>query len=233
MQRSLIQNKDNQHSIEINGSLNGKGTRLLFDTGAGVNIITPELAKKYGLRFLNKHVTIRGIGIKQGSYAIVDTLCIGKMEWTNVLFIVIDNQTGHTEADRVIKKIQLPPVIGLPIMLRMQEIQLDFAHREIIIPATPTLNPHTENNLLRTDTEGLLLKATNETEQPIYFHFDTGSYFTFMQPAWYTRHQKEVNAIEGSDSLRMGGIGGVSITRSYIPPSSSLLKKAELYRDIQ
>ena len=215
----LIDNENDQHSIETEGSLNGKESRILFDTGAGVNIITPESAKKYGLRFLDKDIAVGGVGgTGQGRHAIADTLRIGEMSWTNVPFTVIDIQTGHTEADKAIKKLRLPPVIGLPIMLRMQEIQLDFAHREIIIPAMPTQNPLTESNLLRTDTEGLQLKATNETGCPLYFHFDTGSYFTYMQPAWYARHQKEVDATGIPDSLRIAGIGGVSITRTYLLP---------------
>lgn len=103
-------------------------------------------------------------------------------------------------------------------MLRMQEIQLDFAGREIIVPAELTPKPLAESNLLRTDTEGLRLKAVDETGAPLYFHFDTGSYFTNMQPVWYARHQNEVDTTGVPDSLRMAGVGGVSITCSYTLP---------------
>lgn len=76
----VIENEKEQRSIEMNGSLNGKESRMLFDTGAGINIITPELAKKYGLRFWDKDITVGGIGGKeQGCYAIADTLCIGEL----------------------------------------------------------------------------------------------------------------------------------------------------------
>lgn len=106
-------------------------------------------------------------------------------------FAVIDTQTGHEEADKYNEKFQLPPVIGLPVMLCMQEIQLDFAHREIIIPAIPTPNPLGKSNLIRTDTEGLQLKTPDETGNHVYFHFDTGCYYTYMQPTWYNRHKKK------------------------------------------
>ena len=156
--------------------------------------------------------------MKQGYYAMADTLRIGGMTWINVPFYVVDLQTGHAEADRLGKDLQLPPVIGLPILLRMQEIQLDFARREFVIPAVPTPSPLRESNMIRTDSECLQVKVADETGAPLYFHFDTGSYYTNMQPAWYGRHRKEVEAVGIPDSLRQAGIGGVSITRSYILP---------------
>lgn len=177
------------------------------------------MARQYGLRRLGMDVTVGGIGgMKQGYYAMADTLRIGGMTWINVPFYVVDLQTGHAEADRLGKDLQLPPVIGLPILLRMQEIQLDFARREFVIPAVPTPSPLRESNMIRTDSECLQVKVADETGTPLYFHFDTGSYYTNMQPAWYGRHRKEVEAVGIPDSLRQAGIGGVSITRSYILP---------------
>lgn len=215
----VIDDNDGQHSIEMDGSINGKEGRFLFDTGAGGNLITPKLAKEYGLRSLDTDITVAGVGgLKQGGYAIADTLRIGGMTWVNVPFAVIDTQTGHEEADKFNEKYQLPPVIGLPVMLCMQEIQLDFVHREIIIPAIPTPNPLGKSNLIRTDTEGLELKTTDEAGNHVYFHFDTGCYYTYMQPTWYNRHKKEVDSVGVPDSLRMAGIGGVSITRTYKLP---------------
>lgn len=215
----VIDDNDGQHSIEMDGSINGKEGRFLFDTGAGGNLITPKLAKEYGLRSLDTDITVTGVGgLKEGGYAIADTLRIGGLTWLNVPFAVIDTHIGYEEADKYNEKFQLPPVIGLPVMLCMQEIQLDFAHREFIIPAIPTPNPLGKSNLIRTDTEGLQLKTANETGHPVYFHFDTGCYYTYMQPTWYNRHQKEVDSAGVSDSLRMAGIGGISITRTYKLP---------------
>lgn len=204
---------------QMDGSINGKEGHFLFDTGAGGNLITPKLAKEYGLRSLDTDITVAGVGgLKEGGYAIADTLRIGGLTWLNVPFAVIDTQTGHEEADKYNEKFQLPPVIGLPVMFCMQEILLDFAHRELVVPAIPTRNPFAKSNLLRTDTEGLQLKTTDETGNHVYFHFDTGCYYTYMQPTWYNRHKKEVDSAGVPDSLRMAGIGGVSITRTYKLP---------------
>ncbi len=115
-------------------------------------------------------VTVGGIGgMKQGYYAMADTLCIGGMAWINVPFYVVDLQTGHAEADRLGKDLQLPPVVGLPILLRMQEIQLDFARREFVIPAVPTPSPLRESNMIRTDSECLQVKVADETGASLYW----------------------------------------------------------------
>lgn len=215
----VIEDNAGQHSIGLDGSINGKKVRFLFDTGAGGNLISPELASEYGLRPMDTGITVAGVGgLKQGDYAIADTLRIGGMEWVNVPFAVIDIRTGHEEADKFGEEFPLPPVIGLPVILSMQEIQLDFAGGELIVPASPAADHLGESNLLRTDSEGLLLKAADEKGAPVYFHFDTGSYYTYMQPAWYDRHRQEVEASGIPDSLRVAGIGGVSITRTYRLP---------------
>ena len=39
-----------------------------------------------------------------------------------------------------------------------------------------------------------------------------------MEPTWYNRHRQEVEAAGIPDSLRVAGIGGVSITRTYKLP---------------
>ena len=219
----VINDNDGQHSIEMDGSINGKEGRFLFDTGAGGNLITPKLAKEYGLRSLDTDITVAGAGgLEEGGYAIADTLRIGGMTWVNVPFAVIDTHTGHEEADKFNEKYQLPPVIGLPVMFSMQEIQLDFARRELIIPATPTPNPLGKSNLMRTDNELLQLKTTDDTNHPVCFQFDTGFYYTNMEPTWYNRHRQEVEAAGIPDSLRVAGIGGVSITRTYNLPQMKI-----------
>lgn len=210
----------NGHLITMDGRINGHGSTLVFDTGAGVNIISPTQARDYGLRKLDATSPMAGIGTQQGFYALADTLRIGGMAWTNVPFLVVDIKTGNAKADSICKL--LPPVIGLPIMLSMQEIQLDFENRQIIIPAKTTPRPFNESNLLRTDAENLLFATTEENGKPLYFHFDTGGYGTTFQSNWYERHKDEVQAVGTPDSLRVAGVGGTSCTHSYRLPHKKI-----------
>lgn len=92
---------------------------------------------------------------------------------------------------------------------------MDFAHREFIIPATPTPNPLGESNLMQTDSEGLRLATTDEKGKPLYFHLDMGGYYTTLLPRWYQMHRAEVEATGTPDTLRIAGVGGIAITRSY------------------
>ena len=210
----------NGHLITMDGRINGHESTLVFDTGAGVNIISPTQARDYGLRKLDATSPMAGIGTQQGFYALADTLRIGGMAWSNVPFLVVDIKTGNAKADSICKL--LPPVIGLPIMLRMQEIQLDFENCQIIIPAKTTPRPFNESNLLRTDAENLLFATTEENGEPLYFHFDTGGYGTTFQPHWYEQHKDEVQAVGKPDSLRVAGVGGTSCTRSYRLPHKKI-----------
>lgn len=44
----VIGDKDGQRSIEMNGSINGKEGRFLFDTGAGGNMDNSQIGKGIG-----------------------------------------------------------------------------------------------------------------------------------------------------------------------------------------
>lgn len=207
---------DNGHFITMDGHINGRESSLVFDTGAGVNIISSNQARDYGLRLLDAVTPMSGIGTQQGRYAMADTLRIGDMAWANVPFLIVDIQTGNQEADSI--GTLLPPVIGLPVMLCMEKVLLDFEHRQFVIPAGAPHSMPGGSNLLRTDNEGLRIESADENGQPVYFHFDTGGYDTTLSPCWYNRHKDEVQAAGTADSLSVAGVGGVNITRSYRLP---------------
>lgn len=204
------------HFIAMDGRINGMESTLVFDTGAGINIISSAQARDYGLRRLDATVLMSGVGKQQGQYAMADTLRIGDMVWVNVPFLIVDIQTDNAKVDSI--GTLLPPVVGLPIMLRMKEVQLDFEHQMFIVPATPSPCPFPESNLLRTDSEGLRLATTDKDGQPLYFHLDTGGYNTRLLPHWYERHKDEVQAAGTPDSVRVAGVGAVQVTHGYRLP---------------
>lgn len=204
------------HFIAMKGRINGKEEELIFDTGAAGNVMSSRQARNYGLHFSDSYFNAKGIGYQKGLIAFADTLQIGDMTWINVPFVILDAQTGNAKADSA--QNQLRPVIGLPIMQSMQEIQMDFAHREFVIPAQLTPNPLGESNLILQDNENLEIASQDEEGHPLYFHFDTGSYYTQLYSSWYRQHQTEVESIGTLDTLRIGGAGGVYITLNYRLP---------------
>lgn len=209
--------KKQGHFLMLDARINGTNEPVVFDTGAGMNIISSSQAEACGLRQTEITIDMQGIGRQQGRIAMADTLRIGPMAWQNVPFLIVDTRTGDAEADSVGGMLQ--PVIGLPIMLSMKEVQFDFEHRELVIPATPTPNPLNSSNLLRTDSEGLRVESRDDEGHPMYMHLDTGSYGSDLTARWYAAHRTQVEAQGQPDSLRMAGIGGVSRQKTYRLPS--------------
>lgn len=201
--------------IAINGRLNQTPKQLIFDTGAGMNIISSKDANECKLRKLDFFIDMSGTGTQQGQAAIADTLRIGETIWQNVPFLIVDIATGHAEADKVMAK-GLAPVIGLPVMLQMKEMQLDFINHTLTIPANLTPNPLTYSNLMRKDGEGLRVEAHNEQGEPLFFHLDTGSSISMLSPQWYNNHKDMAQSAGVQDSLRIGGVGGVIQQQSYL-----------------
>lgn len=208
--------KKQGHFLMLDARINGTNEPVVFDTGAGMNIISSRQAEACGLRQTEITIDMQGIGRQQGRIAIADTLRIGPMAWQNVPFLIVDTRTGDAEADSVGGMLQ--PVIGLPIMLSMKEVQFDFEHRELVIPATPTPNPLNSSNLLRTDSEGLRVESRDDEGHPIYMHLDTGSYGSDLTARWYAAHRTQVEVQGQPDSLRMAGVGGVSKQKTYRMP---------------
>lgn len=208
--------KKQGHFLMLDARINGTNEPVVFDTGAGMNIISSSQAEACGLRQTEITIDMQGIGRQQGRIAIADTLRIGPMAWQNVPFLIVDTRTGDAEADSVGGMLQ--PVIGLPIMLSMKEVQFDFEHHELLIPATPTPNPLAGSNLLRTDSEGLRVESRDDEGHPMYMHLDTGSYGSDLTARWYATHRTQVEAQGQPDSLRMAGVGGVSKQKTYRMP---------------
>lgn len=208
--------KKQGHFLMLDARINGTSEPVVFDTGAGANIISSRLAEACGLRLTDITLGMQGIGRQQGRVALADTLRIGPMAWQNVPFLIVDTRTGDAEADSIGDLLQ--PVIGLPIILSMKEVQFDFEHHELLIPATPTPNPLAGSNLLRTDSEGLRVESRDDEGHPIYMHLDTGSYGSDLTARWYAAHRTQVEAQGQPDSLRMAGIGGVSKQKTYRMP---------------
>ena len=85
-----------------NTSINGIEADVTFDTGAGVNIISDSLARKYNLIPLEASSTVAGVGIQDGNYAIAKELRIRDMIVTDVPFFVIDITTNNERTDKYV-----------------------------------------------------------------------------------------------------------------------------------
>ena len=120
------------HFITMEGSINGQESPLVFDTGAGVNIISSAQANNYGLRLLDVSIPMMGVGMQQGRYAIADTLHIGTTVHLNnfircKFFHIHKRQCGETGKDKQVTH----QCEGLIFKLMRHDF-FDFIFRQIL-----------------------------------------------------------------------------------------------------
>ncbi len=78
-----------------NSSVNGKSVDIVFDTGAGVNMISDSLATVLGLIPINAYNNVSGMGVQKAGYAMARELKIGGVMVYDVPFCVMSFATGN------------------------------------------------------------------------------------------------------------------------------------------
>ena len=200
--------------ITIPVNAHGAKDTLIFDTGAGVNLVSTDCADRLGLRMLPAGITVSGIDTATARLAVADTLNMGDITLTNVPFFVADMHTGHPEADSALAVRNFRGAIGPVIFTQLAEIQIDFSDSTLFIPASPT-RLDIASNLCLTSANVLALRfRCNGKSETI--PFDTGADYTAIYtPDFYSRHEEYILKHGTPDSLRTGGIGGYAIDYGY------------------
>lgn len=194
--------------------VNGKKAGIMFDTGAGANIISDSLAMAYDMIPLDVPVTVSGMGMASGHIAIAKEIRLGEITVTNVPFYVIPVKSGHEEADKYMKHLKL--VIGSDIMLALKDLTIDFSSNTISVPTAAGERDGTPSNMCFSSGMNLLTKAS-VAGLPALMNIDTGDGSDgILSDMFYNRNKEFVTEAKGTpDSLRMAGIGGWSKLNGY------------------
>lgn len=196
--------------------INDADTDIIFDTGAGVNIISDSLARKYNLIPLDAYNEVMGIGSQKACYAIADELRLGNIVVRDVPFLVVNLTLDNEEANRYIDSYSI--VVGGELMLQLKDLTLDFAKREITVPPVAPARSSSRPNMFFSSQMNLLTKGRifNDT---MLVCIDTGdASFGSLNGDFFNRNRDYILANAQPDTIRTAGIGGVKVLEGYRLP---------------
>lgn len=196
-----------------NTSINGMEADITFDTGAGVNIISDSLARKYNLIPLKASTTVFGAGLQNGSYAIAKELKMGDITVTDVPFYVINITTNNEEADQYIDCFSI--VVGSELMLQLKDLTIDFANHEIVVPREAPTRSHVSPNMCFSSGMNLLGNGIIRGNHML-MNIDTGdASFGSLGQDFFENNKEYITSHCKLDTIRGAGIGGVHMSECY------------------
>ncbi len=202
--------------IHLAGTVNGHSERFVFDTGAGYNVITPELARKYRLHMLGTPVAVKGTKLVKGSTAIADAITVGEVTMRNVPFVVLDVTEGNERIAAATAVFSL--ILGQPFLQQYGRYTIDNDRQTVTfernVPRTGA-----RHNLFRTST---LYAEAEHSGKRFAVNFDTGAPKTAFGYAYYKTFAEEI-AREGRwDAVGMAGYGGITYESVFRMPHITL-----------
>lgn len=203
-----------------NSSINGIEADIIFDTGAGVNVISDSLARKYGLQPLEAELDVKGISSQTGNFVIAKELKIGNITVHDVPFVILSFTSNSDVADQYLSKLNL--IVGSELMLQLKDLTFDFQDNQITVPQIPNVRSNEKPNMCFSSSMNLLAQVVVDG-QPLLMGIDSGdaSYGT-LNYDFFKAHEKSVKKRSKKDTIRIAGIGGVTKAKCYQTPDLEL-----------
>ena len=196
--------------------INGFTADITFDTGAGANVISRELARKFGLVPLDVKTKVWSEGAQHGGYAIAKELKIGNITVTDVPFYVMDFSTGNETADEYGECFSI--VVGSELMLQLKELTIDFDNSRITVPREASQRSDAYPNMCFSQTMNLLAKSTVHGT-PVLMLVDTGNVsYGYLGQQFYESNKELVVNAGSLETVRTAGFGGVNASQCYRVP---------------
>lgn len=210
---------EGQSLLFVRGQLCGRDARFVFDTGAAYNVISPELATRYGLRLLDASQKVVGTHALGGRMAMATTLHIGDLTLHDVPFVVLDHRQGNGLAAPQMESMQL--IIGQSLMLQFGAYTLDFTDSTLWLQKHgPT--PATAAGLLCMTSGGVQQVRVTSGPYAYALTLDTGATTSWLGPDFYNDHRADV-ARRGRWDIKAGaGYGGTSYSSVFRLPEVPL-----------
>lgn len=207
-------------TMMIPAAINQKPQDIVFDTGAGVNVVSTKAAKELGLDLHETLTRVTGVNTQSGTFAIAQEMQLGNLTLKNVPFFVVDISSGVDSIDVYMKHLDM--IIGVDFINAMKEIQIDFEKKEIVIPQTFSSIQANETSNLSGGINSLFTVEGKGNEERLLFHLDTGAGGSILDNKYFLSHKDYLTTHCQTDTLRSAGAGGVIIEEAYILPNFQL-----------
>lgn len=200
--------------------INNLAANITFDTGAGANIISTELALKFNLLPLDGNEMVMGYGVQIGQYAIAPEIKLGNFIVKDVPFLVFDITTNNEEADQLLDCFNL--VIGSELMLNLKNLTIDFENQCIYVNQVGDLHYAKFPNMCFSSQMNLMTQGSiNGTPTVLNIDSGDGGYGTIGNN-YYIANQEQIQASGTLNSVRSAGVGGIRIADCYTYPNIEL-----------
>ncbi|MFW6078291.1 MAG: aspartyl protease family protein [Gemmatimonadota bacterium] len=208
----------------VEARVNGVARRFWIDAGAGLTVLSSELAEEAGIAVDvvgGRARTATGRDVAT-SPAIIDELRIGPvrvhnhpamvMDTADLHFGVADLRDGHPGVD---DDIAIDGILGWPVIRRL-DLTLDFAGGEVVI-REPAPRPEDVRNLFWLGYPVVAARAENG--RALLLGLDTGASKSFLAPGFL---EKAGERPDGTRSRRIGGAGGFETVTVEILDTAAL-----------
>ena len=191
-------------------SFNGKASKACFDTGASYNVISTQLARKWGLRTVAHGVQVEGTARGEGDVVVADSISMGNLTMRNVPFVVLDLQANNAHAQSLMGSLEL--IIGQPFLTRFARYAIDLERRAVFL-YTDTVETHEKPTLCLPNS---LYAKVSRNGRVMDFAMDSGSTTSSLGTDYYRDFQSEVLAQGKWDIRGTAGYGGVSYNSVFV-----------------
>lgn len=213
--------------------VNGRQSNFLLDTGAGMTVVSASRAKAWGLPILNLKDSVRGMGSISIHYTIIDNLQMGDVSLTNIPALVIEDKDLTFNALGVFKLIDIPGIIGMPVLARMR-FSMDFPNHQITFSPSSKTVPEGGTELVYWRNQMFVPITFAELGRRVFF-VDTGANRSSLSYRLAQNLPDSIKIDRGSRSHAIGAGGSMVMGGIYSPAWLALgtMKLEELGLDLE
>jgi hypothetical protein len=195
--------------------VNGKKTNFIFDTGAGMTAISASLAKSLNLPVISLPDTAHGLGKITVRYTVIDSIEMGEVVFTNVPAVVINDKDLTFTILGIFKLIDVPGIVGLPLLAQMR-VTMDMPARRIILEKSAGKLPGTAPNIVYWHSQ-LYAPVYLAEMGRLNFFVDSGANRSSLSFDAAKLIPSTAKVDRGSRDLAQGAGGSMRMAGEYLP----------------